>query len=62
MEFKKDDIYVLLNKNKDESLDNFIKRGNFVINYNKKELFNNFENVIKQSKIFINKNVKKCKY
>ena len=62
MEFKKDDIYVLLNKNKDESLDNFIKRGNFIINYNKKELFNNFENVIKQSKIYINKNVKKCKY
>ena len=62
MEFRKNNISIILNKELNEPIDLFIKRGNFIINQNLSELLNNFSEIEKLSKIWINLRFKNCKY
>ena len=62
MEFRKNNISFILRKNKFESTDNFVKRGNFIISQNKNNLINNFDEIELYSNLWINYRVKGCKY
>ena len=61
MEFKKNGISIILNKNKSEPEELFFKKGWLIINQNN-ELFKNYDEIIKLSNIWINQKYKKCKY
>jgi len=60
--FNKNNISIVLEKDKYESIDIFIKRGNFIINHSENEIINNYDNLVKLSKLFINQKILKMKY
>ena len=60
--FNKNNISIILEKDKYESIDNFMKRGYFIINHSEKEIINNYDNLVKLSKLFINQKILKMKY
>lgn len=62
MEFKKNGISIIMDKNEYESNDLFTSRGWFIINQRPYEIFKNYDEIIKNSKIWINMKFKKCKY
>ena len=61
MEFKKNGISIILNKNNSEPEELFFKKGWFIINQNNK-LFKEYDNINRLSKVWINYKYKKCKY
>ena len=61
MEFKKNGISIILNKNKSEPEELFFKKSWLIINQNN-ELFRNYDEIIKLSNIWINHKYKNCKY
>ena len=62
MEFKYNNRSIILYKENYESIDLFIERGNYIIRQSNYDLINNFDEVLKLSKIFVNNKIKKCKY
>ena len=62
MEFKKNGISILLKKDENEPYDMFVGRGWFIVSQRNSDLFNNFNEVVKLSKIWANTKFKKCKY
>ena len=62
MEFEKNGLSIILDKKNNESFKVFTERGYFIINQNKNNLYKNFDNIDKLSKVWINKKFKKCKY
>ena len=61
MEFAKNGISIILNKNKHEADDIFFERGWFIVSQPKDQL-NNFSELIKYSDIWINYKFLNCKY
>tara|TARA_B110000037_G_scaffold85685_1_gene101636 strand:- start:762 stop:1001 length:240 start_codon:yes stop_codon:yes gene_type:complete len=60
MEFKKDNITIILTKEESESINNFIERGYFIIYQD--NIDTNLDYYILLSKIWINIKYKKCIY
>ena len=60
MEFKKDNITIILTKEENESINNFIERGYFIIYQD--NIDTNLDYYILLSKIWINIKYKKCIY
>ena len=62
MEFKKDGKSIILNKAETEPNDIFTAKGWFIASQNINELNNNYDEIIKYSKIWSNINLKNIKY
>ena len=58
--FDINDKYIILPKNKYESRENFLIRSYFIINNVDKN--NNFEELVNDSYLYLNKNYLKCKF
>lgn len=62
MEFKKNGISILLNRKVTESNDLFTSRGWFIVSQKPHDIFNNYDELLKLSEIWINHKFKNCKY